>query len=290
MDVNGLNGATNGEPSARAVFHEEVFRQREKSGWSLSELSARANYDTSYLQRLEKGDRLGTLQAVAILDRVYDTGKLLVGLWRLAKQEARQKRFPGFMELSAKATSVQQFSAHTVPGLLQTRAYAEAQLRTGDLETEELLIEQLAARLALQERLTAPRPVNYRVLLDESVIRRPTQEPEMWDEQLEHLIRIASQANVRVQVVPFRVGLHNLLGGSMTLLWLPDGRNVAYVESAWSGQIVDETEEVERLRVNYDQLRDSAMSPSESLQLLRTVLEDHRHAHPRIDPERPQVA
>jgi transcriptional regulator with XRE-family HTH domain len=290
MNVKGLNGASIGEPSARAVFHAEVRRQREKAGWSLSELSDRARYDASYLQRLESGERLGTLDAAMVLDRVHDTGEHIASLWRLAKQETRQKRYEGFMALSAKATSLQQFSAHTVPGLLQTRGYAEEQLRIGDLETEEQLAEQVAERLERQVRLSGPRPVNYRVLLDESVVRRPSQDPGVWDEQLEHLIRVSTASHIRVQLVPFSVGLHDLLGGSLTLLWLPDGRNVAYVESSRGGQIIEEPEEVERLRLSYDDLRDSALSPSDSLQLLRAVLEDHRHAHPRIGPERPHVA
>jgi transcriptional regulator with XRE-family HTH domain len=269
MNVKGLNGASIGEPSARAVFHAEVRRQREKAGWSLSELSDRARYDASYLQRLESGERLGTLDAAMVLDRVHDTGEHIASLWRLAKQETRQKRYEGFMALSAKATSLQQFSAHTVPGLLA---------------------EQVAERLERQVRLSGPRPVNYRVLLDESVVRRPSQDPGVWDEQLEHLIRVSTASHIRVQLVPFSVGLHDLLGGSLTLLWLPDGRNVAYVESSRGGQIIEEPEEVERLRLSYDDLRDSALSPSDSLQLLRAVLEDHRHAHPRIGPERPHVA
>ncbi|WP_405586528.1 Scr1 family TA system antitoxin-like transcriptional regulator [Streptomyces sp. NBC_01190] len=64
-------------------------------------------------------------------------------------------------------------------------------------------------------------------------------------------------------------------GGHSKLLWLPNGRTVAYLESSWYGQIVEETEEVEHLRLSYDRLRDSALSASESLGLLRSMLEDH---------------
>lgn len=263
------------ELSARAVYRTELMRQRERSGWTLAELSDRCKYDGSYLQRLEKGDRLGSVDAAGTLDRVYGTGDHLASLWRLAKREAGERRFRGFAELEAEATSIQEFSVSTVPGLLQTPRYAEAQLRTADPEGEELLAELVAARIERQDRLAGSKPIHYRGLLDESVIRRPTLDPEVWAEQLKRLIDVAQQPNISLHVVPFRVGLHLLLGGSLQLLWLPSGQTIAYIESNWSGQIVEETEDVERLRLQYDRLRDSALSPAESLGQLRTALEDH---------------
>lgn len=271
--------------SARAVFHAEVKRQRELSGWSLTELSERARYDASYLQRLEKGDRLGTVEAARILDGVYGTGEHITNLWRLAKKEAGHSRYQGFMDLSSKATSMQQFSVSTVPGLLQTMRYAEAQFRTSGLADEDLLAEQLALRMGRQERLSGAKALNYRVLLDESAIRRATSDPEVWAEQLEKLVEAAGQPNISLHIVPFAVGLHGLLGGSLTLMWLPSGRTVAYVESSRGGLIFDEIEEVEQFRLSYDQLRDAALSRPESVELLRTLLEDHRHAHSGIAPE-----
>jgi uncharacterized protein DUF5753 len=211
-------------------------------------------------------------------------------MWRLAKQESGQSRYQGFMDLAAEARTMQQFSVSAVPGLLQTERYAASQLRTGRPESEELLAEQVVARMARQARLTGPKPLNYRVLLDESVIRRPTPDTDVWAEQLERLIEAGDAPNVSLQLVPFEVGLHGLLGGSLTLMWLPSGRTVAYVESSWSGHIIEETDEVEQLWLSYDHLRDTALSSSESLGLLRTVLEDHRHAHPGSDSERRHLA
>jgi len=271
-----------GELSARAVLQSELMRQREKAGWTFAELGERCRYDGSYLHRLEKGVRLGSLDAIGVLDRVYGTGEHLSNLWRLAKREVQANRYQGFMDLAAEATSMQQFSAGAIPGLLQTERYAEAQLRTDDPDTDELLAEQVRARLDRQAGLfEAAKPLRYRVLLDEAVIRRPTLDPEVWTEQLERLIFAAGMPNISLHVVLFRAGLHNLLGGSLTLLWLPSGRNVAYVESSWSGQLIEETEEVEQLRLSYDRLRDSALPPDESLELLRTVLEDHTSCSPQ---------
>ncbi|MFI0718656.1 helix-turn-helix domain-containing protein [Streptomyces sp. NPDC021224] len=260
--------------SAREVYRAELLRLRESNGWTLAELSDRTQYDTSYLQRLEKGARLGTWEAAHVLDTAYGTGELLRGLWRLAKREAEKDPYKGFSDLEADATSIQEFSISTVPGLLQSPGYAEEILRIGPV-TAEALPGEVQARIARQDLLVGPKALNYRGLLDESVIRRPSADPKVWTEQLEHLIEVARWPNVSLHVVPFSAGLHTLLGSSLQLLWLANGQNVAYIESSRSGQLVDEIEEVERLRLSYDRLRDSALSTAETLRLLRDVLEDH---------------
>jgi|GEM_PF-4885396 len=81
--------------------------------------------------------------------------------------------------------------------------------------------------------------------------------------------------HVTVHIVGFSAGPHTMLGGSLTLLWLPSGRNIAYLEGSVSGQLIEESEEVETLRLTYDRLRDFAMPPEGSLAMLRSVLEDH---------------
>jgi transcriptional regulator with XRE-family HTH domain len=261
--------------SAREVFGTELAARRERSGWTLVELSDRTKYDASYLQRLEKGDRLGTIYAAGVLDQVYGSGDLIKNLWRLAKKEAEQGRYRGFFDLEAEALIIQVFSVDTVPGMLQTSGYAGALLGTNTLDDEELLAKQVRFRINRQHRLTDPKPLQYRALLDEAVIRRRPQDPDVWAEQLKHLIGVAQQPNVSLQVMRFGTGLHNLMGSGLQLLGLPSGQTVAYVESSRTGRLIDEVEEVVHLRVSYDRLRDAALSPSESLDLLRATLEDH---------------
>lgn len=271
-----MNASAEDELSTRSLLAAELKRQRERSGWTLMELSERSRYDPSYLQRLETGTRLGSHDAMVVLDRLHETGDLLSKLWRRAKREAGQRRYQGFRELEAEATGIQEFSVSTVPGLLQTPGYAEELLRSFEPEDDAQLADQVRDRISRQDRLAGPKPLNYRALLDESVIRRPTLNPNAWSEQLERLARAAQQPNITLHIVPHAAGLHSLLNSPLQLLWLRGGRTVAYVESSRSGQLFDEAEEVEHLRLSYDRLRDSALSPFESLELLRVTLEDHQ--------------
>ncbi|WP_051951083.1 helix-turn-helix domain-containing protein [Actinacidiphila yeochonensis] len=277
MDSNSNSTMDDGESvSARKVYHSELARQRERSGLSLGELNSRTKYDPSYLFRLENGERLGSIDAARVLDRYYDTGNLIVGLWKLAKREGAKSRYEGFMEVEAEAGSMQQFVAGVIPGLLQTERYAQVQLGSSWGATEEQCAEWVRERMARQERiLGTANLLTYRVLIDESALRRRLPDDDAWTEQLERLIHAAQLPHVTVHLVDFASGPHPMLGGSLTLLWLPSGRNIAYLEGSVSGQLIEESEEVETLRLAYDQLRDFALSPERTLAVLRSVLEDH---------------
>lgn len=260
-------------PSARSVLAMELARLRETAGWSLTELSERTMYDRSYLLKLEKGEKLGSDTAMAALDKAYDTGHHLQNSWELAKQDVVPDRFRRFMAREAQATVRQEYSVSTVPGLLQTQAYATEILGL-ERYTEETLAEQVAYRMSRQSAIYGESCQHFRALLDESVIRRKARDAGVWREQAERLIKDAQRPNISIQVVPFAAGLHNLLGGSLTLLWLPGGKTVAWTESSYSGDLFEENSDVEHLKLSYDLLRDAALSPAASLDLIRQAMED----------------
>jgi transcriptional regulator with XRE-family HTH domain len=255
------------------VLAVELARLREAAGWSLTELAEKTTYDRSYLLKLEKGEKLGSLNAMAALDKAYDTGRHLQNLWELAKQEVVPDRYRRFMALEAQATVRQEYSGSTVPGLLQTQAYATEVLSL-ERPTEEELAEQVAYRMSRQLLIYGDSPQHFRALLDEAVLRRKARDPKVWREQLERLIEDAQRPNITIQVVPFEAGLHNLMGGSLTLLWLPGGKTVAWSESSYSGDLFEEYADVEHLKLSYDLLRDAALSPAASLDLIRQAMED----------------
>ncbi|MFJ2957354.1 helix-turn-helix transcriptional regulator [Streptomyces sp. NPDC087270] len=265
--------------SARELYASELACRRQQAGLTLMELAGLCMYEQSYLHRLERGQRLGTVEAAAALDKVYGTGDLLVKLWHLAKREAKDRPFLGLAPLEADAVSVQEYAVSAVPYLLQTRAYAEEQLSTVRPHRVKELGAQVAARLKRQDRLTGPNPVHYRALIDEAVLRRKARDPRTWTGQLEHLIETAQQPDVSLHVVPFGTGPHHIRS-CLELIFFQDGHVVAYTQSSWSGHLVEEPEDVEPLRLAYDLLRDTALTPTDSLTFLRTALAEHTAMEP----------
>ncbi|WP_335982859.1 helix-turn-helix domain-containing protein [Streptomyces sp. CA2R106] len=268
--------------SARALYAGELAFRRRQSGMTLVQLAEKCCFEQSYLHRLEHGERLGTVETAAALDRVYGTGDLLVKLWHLAKRETKDRLLLGLAPLEVDAVSIQEYAVGAVPDLLQTRAYAQEQLQLARLGTAQVAA-QVAARLDRQERLARQDPVHYRVLIDEAVLRRKARDAQTWTAQLERLIEAAQQPDVALHVVPFGAGPHHIRS-SLELVYFRDGRTVAYTQGSWSGHLTEDPEEVEPLRLAYDVLRDTSLAPAESLVFLRALLDEHTGSPEDVQP------
>ncbi|MEV5593275.1 helix-turn-helix transcriptional regulator [Streptomyces sp. NPDC052496] len=257
---------------ARDLLFRELRRLREVSGRSLAELAEETNYDRTYLNRLENGERLSKRQVMEALDRTYGTQGLLVGLWRLAHQDVFTDRFELFMEYEAKAVIMHKYVV-ALPGLLQTEAYARVVLSSPPNVSADVLAQRVAQRLARQEVLRRASPPDLRVIIDESALARSTADPDVWHGQLLHLVEISAAPRVTVQVLPFAAGGHDLMGGSLSLLWMADGRGVGYLEGCKAGGVVEDTEKFAEYRISYDGVRDMALSPRESVAFIRGLAE-----------------
>jgi hypothetical protein len=179
-----------------------------------------------------------------------------------------------------------------VPGLLQTEEYARAVLSVGlTLSSDAQLEERLTARMGRQERIgSADRPDLW-VVLDEAVLRRPVGGHAVMRQQMERLLAAAAEPHITVQVLPFDQGEHDAMGGSLTILMLPDGSEVAYTEGAHYGQLIEEPSEVGRFTLTYDRLRAAALPPLMSLDMIRSVMEgNHRGANVPSRSERRRLA
>lgn len=231
---------------------------------------------------------------VRILDKVLGADDLLVDLWPYVYREAFPDWAQAFIAYAARAVLIREYAAQVVPGLLQTPDYARAVLSVGvTLRDDEHLEERLSARLGRQGRLTAPgddRPELW-VVLDEAVLRRPIGGRAVMRAQLAYLLEAAAEPNITIQVLPFEEGEHDVMGGSLTLLELPDGSEVAYTEGAHYGQLIEEPAEVKRCGLAYDRLRAAALPPLMSLDMIRSALEDiHRGANVPSRTDRRRLA
>ena len=269
--------------SGRAVLGRTLRYLREKAGKSLGQLAEETGYDKSYLSRLESGERLSKVTVMEDLDVYYEAGELLVSHWKAARLDAFKDQYKRFMGLEATARVMRVFTP-AVPGLLQTEDFAREVLSGGQTtaDAEEMVEEQVAARLGRQYVLRQKPAPDVRIIMDEVAFRRPAASAQTWHDQLLHLETVATLPNATLQVLPFSAGVHHHMTGSLTLLWQKDGSAVAYKEGDGCSQLVEDPDDVLRLRLSYDRLRDLALSPRDSLAFIRAVLKEHRRhdAHP----------
>ncbi|WP_030932213.1 helix-turn-helix domain-containing protein [Streptomyces sp. NRRL S-646] len=276
-----------------ALFGSRVRRLRTAAGLTQAELGQKTHVVSTRITQIERASGAKpTLELARALDAVLGADNLLVELWPYVYREAFPDWSRAFMGYSERAVSIREYAAHVVPGLLQTREYAKAVLSVGvTLSGDEQLEERLTARMSRQERLSSPDRPELWVVLDEAVVRRPIGGRDVMRAQLEQLLHASTERHITVQVLPFDQGEHDAMGGSLTVLTLPDGSEVAYTEGAHYGQLIEDPAEVSRFAVTYDRLRAEALPPLMSLDMIRSVMEGYnRGANVPSRSERRRVA
>ena len=259
--------------SARDFYGSEIRRHRTEAGLTLAQLAAIVNYSKTHLGNIETADRMVPPDLPAKLDAAFGTDGHFARLYPLARREAHPDKYRRFMEVEARALTMKKYLAHTVPGLLQTADYAHAMLSVGLPCSEAELENRLAARMERQALLTGPAAPRLWVVLDESVIRRPVGGPAVMRAQLARLLEAAKCPRITIQVLPFAHGEHHMMGGSLTILDLPDHSQFAYLEGPYDGELIDDEPRVRAYVVAYDHLAASALSPIGSAALIQRAME-----------------
>ncbi|MFJ5877684.1 helix-turn-helix domain-containing protein [Streptomyces sp. NPDC093088] len=261
------------EPRKR--FAEELRLLRAERELPLRKPGEAVGWDWSLFSKMENGETLGGPEVVQALDQYYGTPGLLLTLWELAMGDPTQfkERYRRYMTLEAEAISLWHYAPYLLPGLLQTKAYAQAVLELGRFKGDELT-RQVEARWERRTLLEGENAPSFRTILSETVLRTPLPVREQWQEQLEHLLTVGERRNVTIQVVLHSFGLYPLGGTDVMFPKPTDGRTVTWVETSHSGQAVEETAAVDRLQLRYDFVRDLALSPADSRKFIMRMLEE----------------
>ncbi|GHJ09309.1 transcriptional regulator [Micromonospora humidisoli] len=269
---------------------QQLRALREERGMTLKLVSEHLQRDMSALGRYERADwpiRKGDV--IALLDlygfhHAAERARLLAlaeDVWRTDRWDEDygdvvDSSFIEYPWLESRADKVCCFHMTLVPGLLQTRAYAEAVIRNAaEPEASESMINRwVELRLSRQEVLSKERPLTIHVVIDESVVRRRVGGVQVLRDQLAHLVKLQALPHVRIQIMPFSVALHQGLDGTFWIFHLPEPYPaVAYVESL-GGRLYMESPKAERFLRAYDRLSKSALSKDESTALMGAIAEE----------------
>jgi transcriptional regulator with XRE-family HTH domain len=260
-----------GNSAALRVFAEELRTARIAGGLSQEQLGDRVNFSGSQVGMVEAERRVPSLDFARRCDEALATGGTLERLHELVRTTGFMAWFRPYVEREAEATELRSWQCSVVDGLLQTPDYARAllsvRLGTSDDEVEQ----QVAARLARQDILSRPDPPLVWVILDEGVLRRPVGGPAVMLAQVEHLVNLADSRTVVVQILPTSVGSHDGLNGSFIIADFADAPSIVYLETALTGMIIEQREQVAAVRISYDGLRTEALPRAASTQLLKDV-------------------
>ncbi|WJV48099.1 helix-turn-helix domain-containing protein [Streptomyces flavofungini] len=282
--------ASNVNPTVRRRrLGQELRRLRELKGMTAEEVAERLLVSQSKISRLENGRRSISQRDVRDLCGVYEVEdhRIVDSLMQMAKDSRQQGWWHSFGDipysvyigLETDAASLRVYDPQVVPGLLQTRPYAEA-LITGALpETTPTDIEKrVQVRMRRQERIAAPEnPLRLWTVLDESALRRVVGTRALMREQLEYLVEQSQLPHVTVQVIPFDMGAHPGLNGQYAILEFPDASDssVVYIEGVTSDLYLEKANDVQQYSVMYEHLRAQALNVDQSRQLIADIAKEY---------------
>jgi transcriptional regulator with XRE-family HTH domain len=265
------------------VFGAMLRHYRTAAGLTPEELGARIYLSASQIRKVEDGTRTPTealVQACEALPELATHGALAT-LREILKDHLRHHAYPGWFQAWANheshARRLRDFELAVVPGLLQTEAYARAILSTRVGATKEELDNAVAARTSRQHILEREDPPELWSLIDEAALRRPVGSPEIMADQTASLATAARRSHIVLQVIPLSAGAHEgMRGGPFVLADFEDRLSLGYQDTALTGQIVEDANQVEALATTWDTLRLEALPRSASLDLVEEVASSWR--------------
>ncbi len=278
-------------PTLRAQWLGQQLRAlRESTGMTLRQAGEYLQRDPSMVSRFETAEypiRRGDVLALLDLYHVSEE-RIRDGLLRLSDDMWRKGWWDGYVNtvdrqyvdmpwLEARAERLRTHGAMLVPGLLQTREYAETLIRNAAAADipEDQIGRMIELRMTRQQVLGGETPVDFAAVVDESALRRVIGGTEVLRAQLAQLGEVAERSNVEVRVIPLRRGAHAGLDGAFWLFEMPDPYpDVAYVDNLAGAVYVEEDAAVDRFRQVYHQLSAMALGSKESAALIAAVAKE----------------
>lgn len=269
----GTNAVEPETSDSLRTFGAVVQALREHAGLSRGEFAPLVGYSKHTVASIELGRRMPDEGFVERAEEALgNTGALRRAAQHLSRRPGLAAWFRRWARLEAVASSLYTYECRLIPGLLQTEAYART-LFVNQLPPlgDEQIEAQMAARLERQ-RLLRERPnTAYGFILEEHLFLRRMGGTHVTRELVDHILDLAGQRNIELQIMPLVRESHAGLDGPMRLLETPDNKWFGYCEGQESGQFVSDAKVVSMLQMRYARMRSQALTLEDSLSLLRRM-------------------
>ncbi|MFD4525323.1 helix-turn-helix domain-containing protein [Streptomyces sp. NPDC058470] len=274
---------------------DELRRHREAAGMSTTQAAEALDCTKGKISRMENGRVLVRTPDVVALLHAYgvDDPQTREQLTRLTRTANRRRRegwwheygsvladtYRDYIEMESICDSVRAFQVQLIPGLLQTPEYGRAvTVASRAWQTSEEIDQFVQVRIARQQRLTGEDPLEFWAVLAEGAIRQAVGGPDVMRAQLGHVSEMAELPNITVQVLPFSRGAHSGMFGPYLLMRFPQvtAQDLVLTETPTGNIWMERELEVAHYRALFDDARTAALSPADSLTLIRRAAEEYR--------------
>lgn len=255
----------------REFLAKEIRLAREAKGMSRATVGKALYVSESLVQSWESGRYIPKPDQIGALEKVLETNGYL---GRLAEDLVSDEAVPEFMgkwlTVESGARMLHTYEPMLIPGLLQTEDYArEVIIKSGRLVND--IDERVKSRIKRQEILAVESDKTFVIIVDEGVLHRPVVSAKVMHEQLIHVWEVAQQQNVNFLVVPDSVGAYPGCAGGFVIATI-NGREVVYVDDAFSGDILESKEDVITMKRVWESIRFESASGKQSMELLEKAI------------------
>jgi hypothetical protein len=148
-------------------------------------------------------------------------------------------------------------------------------LEVGPDRVDELVEVKLRRQRLLAAKPSAP----ISLILDEAVLHRLVGGVRAMQDQLLHLVEVTQTSNVTIQIIPYNVGAHPAMESTFSILDFGEAvPSIVYVEGLVGFLYLERPQDIARYEQVFDRLRDIALSPQESIELIAKVGAAHNRA------------
>jgi hypothetical protein len=162
-------------------------------------------------------------------------------------------------------------SVTTAPGRRLGPASAVLQyLHNAPFDVKEVLRTRMERQQRVFDREDPPTAV---FIMDEQVLRREVGGPEAMSRQLLHLIELAEQPNVIMQLVPAGTGYYPGLVGAFMIAKF-DGIEIAFQDGTITGHVLEDRDQVSALTRVWENIHAVALPQAASIELIAKVVEE----------------
>ncbi|MFJ1801692.1 helix-turn-helix domain-containing protein [Streptomyces sp. NPDC088180] len=247
-----------------------LARFRKEAGLTQTELAQAAGVQEDTIASVEQGRRSLVPDLAETIDDLLDTkSALATAVDNMPEVDLIPLWAEDYIDMEQDALALSWYDNQVIPGLLQTKAYAQAVFGNKiPVYSPEEIETQTATRLQRQQILDRKKPPTTSIVIWEPVLMMKLTSDEDHREQLRHLYAMAQLPGVCLQVLPLDSRVHAGIDGPFILLETPDHQRVAYTETQRGSQLISDRNEVSILAQKYAMLRAQALSPVETLRLL----------------------
>lgn len=212
-----------------------------------------------------------------------------IGWWQAdaARMGRRQARYA---DLESGTRTITEYALALIPGLLQTRAFADARMRSdpGRHDDEFDPVVAVHARAHRQQLLLADGGPRYELVLDEFAVRRCAAEPPVVAAQLRHIVNVcAEHPSVTVRILPIHATItrHSAPRSAYSIYRYRDGYETlaVAVDTLTTDLVLTESADVDPYRSLHSRLKAATLTPEASLDMLSAVAQQLSQAEESRD-------